>query len=118
MGESLEEKARAITNGAALWEATPGATIARELALTLDQIGQVHAMRRELERSLLQAECDVGTELLQPQRPADKTRLRGRLTTIDTERRRLALATQEQLMGLHQRLLAMLNKHGYLDDGD
>jgi hypothetical protein len=118
MGENIEERARLATRDRELWAATPGASVAREIALTLDQISQVRELRHELERNLLEAECDVDTELMQPQKQGDKARLRGRLAAIDTERRRLALTTQEQLMTLHQRLLGMLNQHGYLDDGN
>lgn len=118
VGEGLEERATKITSTATPWEASPGATIARQLALTLDEIRQVRGLHRQLEKRLLVQECYVDTDLLQPLQPAERAKLHGRLLTIEKERLRLVLTEQEQLRSLHERLLELLNKHAYLDHED
>jgi hypothetical protein len=92
--------------------------IARQLALTLDEIAQVRRLHRELERSLLVTECYIDTGLLQGPDPGERARLHAQLLTIATERRRLAMTKNDQLRALHQRLLELLNKQVYLGPDD
>jgi hypothetical protein len=114
LGEALEARALAVTSSTPLWRTNPVSVILRQLALTLDEIATVRAHHRAMLRELLRAECVVDTEMMQPYpQPGERARLQGRLFTIETERRRLAHATSEQLRILHQQLLALLNK--YLD---
>jgi len=111
----LEAHARRIVRVSAGWEAAPAASLARDLAVALAELDWCRALHRQLERSLLQAECLVDSELMQPQQqPGDRARLQGRLFSIEAERRRLTLARHDQLRELYQRLLALLNKYVYL----
>ena len=94
-----------------------------DLALTLHQIDRLRARGQEIGQSLLQAECYIGTELMQmeqrtprysPYRFPEREKLQRRLGRIDEERRRFSTSHAEKMASLHDRLLSLLNKHWHL----
>lgn len=103
-----------MTSATPLWEASPAGTLARQVALVLDELAQARGLHRQLELGLLRTECALDTELFQPLPPGDRARLQGHLLGLDAERRRLAMAEHEALRALHGRLLDLLNKYAYV----
>lgn len=94
------------------------------IALTLDQIESVRRTHKKLRSSLLRIECYIDTEIIQrepripvykDERIAERDMLRGRLLQIEQERRRLELIEQEKLRSLHDRLVALLTRDGYVE---
>jgi hypothetical protein len=115
ISKTLEARALAIVRVAALWQPSPASGITRQIALTLEELSRVRATHRALMDDLLRAECAVDTDLMQPIDPGERSRQQGRLFTIETERRRLQQATNDQLRALRHQLLDLLNKQQHLD---
>lgn len=99
------------------------AVLTREMALTLDQIKGLRVAHEKARKSLLRHECYLNTQILErmPQPPVyddprlpERDRLRDRIRTVEKERRRLLISEEDQLRPLHDRLLALLNKHDQL----
>lgn len=122
---SLEERARQIIDAAPepISEFSATSFFEEQLALTLDQIDKLRSRERELRHALLRAECEVETELLQmedrtprysPYRYPEREKLQRRLAQLAEEGRRLLLSQGEKMDGLHDRLLALLQKHRQL----
>lgn len=124
-GERLEAKAGAVIrhNRSDDREYSITWTLERELALTLSHINRARSLHQQLHRNLLRQECYIDTEIIQRQpripvytdeRLSERDRLRDRLRDIEKERRRLAVDYEAQLRSLHDRLLALLNRHTLL----
>ena len=97
--------------------------LAREMALTLDQLAGIRKVHDRVRQNLLRQECYLETEITQrePRPPVyadsrlpERDRLRDRLRVIEKERRKLLLTEEEQLRPLHDRLLTLLNRHDQL----
>ena len=123
---SLEERARNVVPTASRPARDFSATwlIAEQVALTLDQLDQLRRRGRELGNALLEAECDVETELMQmeqrtprysPYRYPEREKLQRRLARLAEEGRRLVIAQAEKLDSLQERLLSLLQKHRQLE---
>ena len=123
--ESLEERARVragrIEN--AQRNRTLSSGLEQAIALTLDQIESVRLVHKEIRRNLLRIECYIDTEIMQREpripvyrdgRLAERDMLRARLLNIEQERRRLELIEDEKLRSLHDRLMALMNREGYV----
>ncbi len=96
------------------------AILAKEVALTLDQIDGLRKAHGEARRSLRNQELYLDTEIIQrkPRPPVyedprlpERDRLRDRLRAVEKERRRLLMSEEEQLRPLHDRLLSLMNRH-------
>ena len=120
--QQLETRARGIANlvRAESWRATPSSTVSRDLSLALEAIDDFETLHRDLESSLVGAECFIGTELMRPLRDPDRIRLQSELLSIQAERRKLALARHHELGRLTYRVATLLKQHTYLavDDED
>ena len=122
--ETLEQKARQLTRNADRQrEATVGFIIEQEIALVVNHIDRLRAVHKNLHRSLLRIECYVDTEIIQrePREPvyidyrlAERDRLRNRLFKIEEERRKLAVAHEDKLQTLHERLLSLMHRQSQL----
>ena len=123
--ERLEERARVRTERIehAQRDRTLSSGLEQAIALTLDQIEGVRRVHKKLRRDLLRIECYIGTEILrrEPQIPVyedprlpERDMLRARLLKIGQERRRLELIEEEKLRSLHDRLLELMNREGYV----
>ena len=126
VGHDLESQAQTILRRARPPRdlGDPLDTIERELALILDQIDQARRLQRSLAGSLLRNECSIDTELMQmeartprysPYRYPEREKLQRRLLELERERRDHATSQVERLQALHQRLLALLNRHAALE---
>ena len=123
-GETLEEKARQLTDNAERQGAvTVGSIVEQEIVLVVNHIDRLRAMHENLHRSLLQIECYVDTEIIQrePREPvyidyrlAERDRLRNRLFKIEEERRKLAVAHEDKIQTLHDRLLSLMQRQSLL----
>ncbi len=123
-GETLEEKARQLTGNAEREGAvTVGSIVEQEIALVVNHIDRLRTVHKNLHRSLLQIECYVDTEIIQrePREPvyvdyrlAERDRLRNRLFKIEEERRKLAVAHEDKIQTLHDRLLSLMQRQSQL----
>ena len=125
--ERLEKRARAILKQRDR-NRQPSSTVTgleRQVALTLDQLAQTRTLHEDLRRSLLRQECYTDNELndmeqrtpkYSPYRFPEREKLQRRLIKFEEERRRLALKEDEQLRGIHDRLLELVNRHAVLGD--
>lgn len=119
--EQLEERARdALSvpvrqNGR--W--SPSSILEDEVALVLHQIDATRERERDTLDSLLEEECDIGSELLQmeartprysPYRFPEREKLQRRLGRLSQERRQFTMAQAEKLDGLHERLLGLVGR--------
>lgn len=93
------------------------------LAMTLSQINSVRTLHENLRRNLLRLETYIDTEVIQrePRPPVyedprlpERDMLRGRLLTIEAERRRLALDEHAKLQPLHEKLWALWQQHSQI----
>ena len=122
--ERLEERAREM-----LRESRQGngrdtiSALERELAMTVNHIDSARATHESLRRSLLQQELYLDTEIIQrtPRQPVhldprlpERDRLRDRLRELEKERRGRAVAKNETLRSLHDRLLDVMNRRDTL----
>ena len=122
--ETLEEKARQLTRNADRpREATVGSIVEHEIALVVNHIDRLRAVHKNLHHSLLRIECYVDTEIIQrePREPvyidyrlAERDRLRNRLFKIEEERRKLAVAHEDKIQTLHDRLLSLMQRQSLL----
>ena len=126
--ERLEERARIRSEGIenAPRNQTLSSGLEQAIALTLDQIESVRRVHKNIRRNLLRIECYIDTEIRQREpripvyrdgRIAERDMLRARLLQIEQERRRLELIEEEKLRSLHDRLLALMNREGYVGEG-
>ena len=124
--EKLEDRARGRILGIERvpWDSSPRGFIQRQLALTLNHIGRVRKLNDELVLRLLRMECYTDTELIHmeqrtprysPYRFPEREKLQRRLIKIEDERRKLAIAKEEKLQQLHDRLLDLMNKDGQIN---
>ncbi len=118
--ETLEQKVRSAVGEKAPGDTFVTATIHRQMALALDQLDQTRSLHDAFRRKLFRLECYVDTEILQigPREPVyiderwhDRQMLKRKLLFINNERRKLAMAEQEKLQALHDRLLSLWNKY-------
>ncbi len=125
--ERLEERARVRAGGVETTRSTRNlsAGLEQAIALTLDQIESVRRVHKKLRRDLLRIECYIDTEIMQrepripvykDERIAERDMLRGRLLNIGQERRRLELIEEEKLRSLYDRLVALMNREGYVGE--
>ncbi len=134
LAETLESRARQIARRQKKdsWDTSPVAMLEREIGLTLGHIENVRALHKTFGQGLLRAECTIDTHIMQltPHEPfypqyriiergglVNKIRfdkLSNRKLAVDEERRRLAIAREEKLESLHDRLLALLEKRATL----
>jgi len=93
------------------------------MALTLDQLDRTRSLHERIRKHLLRVECYIDTEILQisPREPVyiderwhDRQMLKRKLMLLDQERRRLAVAEEEKLQELHNRLLSLWTKYRQL----
>jgi len=93
------------------------------MALTLDQLDRTRDLHGRIKQHLLRVECYIDTEIIQiaPREPVyiderwhDRQALKRQLMLLDQERRRLALAEEEKLQGLHHRLLTLWSRYRQL----
>lgn len=118
VSKSLEEVAQSIVK-------TPpedlgvGKLIRQDIALTLEHLNRHRVHHQEQLRSLLKAECYIGTELREvyhctPKRSLeplpDRGRLRKQLMKVEQERRKSLGAYEEGLRGLNEKLLGLVQK--------
>lgn len=126
--ERLEERARVRTERIedAKRNRTLSSGLEQAIALALDQIESVRRVHKKLRRDLLRIECYIDTEIIQrePRNPvykddriAERDMLRARLLNIEQERRRLVLIEEEKLRSLHDRLVVLMNREGYVGEG-
>ena len=123
-GDTLEERARRLTGDAIRDPGTTvGSIVEQEIALVLNHIDRLRAVHKNVHRSLLQIECYVDTEIIQrePREPvyidyrlAERDRLRNRLLKIEEERRKLAVAHEDKIQTLHDRLLSLMQRQSQL----
>ena len=121
-GESLEDKAQSIV-GDIKEERVAPSFVDDDIALTLDHLARIRDLHNQLRHRLVRLECYVDTEIIQrsPRPPfyyddrlEERDRLRNKLFKIEEQRRKLAITEEEKLQALHDRLLALMNKHGQL----
>lgn len=122
----LEEKACDIAaTPVERYDSFVGALLRSDIALLLDQVEKLKSNTKEINRSLLEAECEIGTELIQmeqrtprysPYRFPEREKLQRRLGEIHKERRQLRLTLDDKLDSFHDRLLSLIKKHRQLSD--
>lgn len=124
--ERLEERARDALSSPLSRDAegfSVSSVLEDEIALMLHQIDRLRARGENMRQSLLHEECDIGTELLQmeqrtprysPYRYPEREKLQRRRGRIKEQQRNLAMAHDQRLDTLHDRLLSLLNKHRQL----
>ena len=124
----LETTARAIREKAAVptAEATPASVLELQIAFWSEALDQTRAHHRDLLRSILRAECYVGTDLMQldSYAPAKiwhhrfdaRDNLKNKLLQLDAERRRLAATHDRDVRDVRARLLDLLVQHAFLRD--
>jgi hypothetical protein len=121
LGDRIEEEAALVAGNleGRLQDDSLPSSIEQQIALTLEQLQQVRALHKDLERNLLQLECMVDTDILQLEpRPLDSVdqhreqrfSLKNRLLKIDAERRALARVQLEKEQALHEKLLTLLRR--------
>ena len=127
-GDRLEERARGIlaTRDApdVINDSPVMLGVEREIALALEHMERTRALHQELRRNLLRHECYLSTEILQREprghqvyhdyRLPERDRLRDRLRELERERRHLAMVEEDQMRGLRDRLLVLLNRSAML----
>ena len=109
----LHRKARSIVEKQSpqLWDSSPRSLIARQLALTLEELERTREMHRQLMLGHLRAECELDTALLQPPRgPEERHRLQAQLIRLQMHRRDLALQEHQSMSQLTHRLLEFVNR--------
>lgn len=126
--ERLEQRARSLTERRRdeTDERTLSSMLRGDIALTVNQIDDLRRLHERLRRNLLRIECYIQTEITQrePREPvyedrriAERDMLRARLLNIEQERRRLAISEADRLQALHGRLLGLMNKRSYVEEG-
>lgn len=124
--KSLEEKAEHLASvpKQERWDKSIPSIVRREIALTVDQINRQRDAHRKQMQKLFQAECSVGTDLMQlqqripqytPYHFPEKEKFKKRLFEIDKERRNLNLRLEKETRGLEEKLLDLVNRHEQLD---
>ncbi len=120
--ETLEKKARRLKAGLKQdsWDLSLPSIIKREIALTVDQIDQTRKLRDDQLDSLHKNECDINTELIQMEdrtpkysshKYPEREKFLRSLQSIEAERRKTKVHTEDKLRSLENRLLALMNKH-------
>ena len=123
--QRLVTRAKQIADGleGKLWNTSAPSIIEREIALTLRKIDRLHALHETLKRSLLTFEYYVHKEYATLNRRLgykardiffEQGNLKWKLLEIGKERRRLTLVEEQELQGLHDQLLSLVNKHRQL----
>lgn len=97
-------------SSAQLWDSSPRSLIARQLALTLEELDSARETYEHVRLGLLAAECELGTALLQPQQSGDRLRLQGQILRLQEQRQDFALRRSEQENDLARRLLELVNR--------
>lgn len=119
---ALEAEAQAIAARSS--DSSITGVLRREIALTLEHIERVRALRESQNLGLVRVECYTNTELMQmeqrtprysPDRYPEREKFQRRLMRIGEERRRLDSSTDERMRQLHDRLLTLLNRHAQLE---
>jgi hypothetical protein len=125
-GKTLEDKANQLASerGVLQWETSIPAILRREIALTVEQLGQLRFLRQDQYRQLLRMECDINTEIMQhrqviprhaPPHFPEEQKLKQRLFDIEKEQRNLTIRHHDKKQTLEDRLLNLINKHEQLD---
>jgi len=120
--KALEKKARQLKAGLKQdnWDLSLPSMIKREIALTVDQIDQMRKLREDQLNSLQKNECDINTELMQmedrtpkysPEKYPEREKFMRSLFSIEAERRRVEVYTEQRLRLLEKQLLILMNKH-------
>lgn len=120
LADRLRRKAQAIVEKQSpqLWESSPRSLIARQLALTLEELERAEEAHRRLKLGLLRAECNLDAVLMQPHGAGERLRIQSQLLTLEARRRELSLQEQERLSELTHRLLELVNRYVHVSPGD
>ena len=121
----LERRAQRIVRAHRTPSGEPGVAhvVVQEIALILDQIEGHRALDQRLKHELLEAECSIGTELIQmeqrtprysPYRFPEREKFQRQLRRVGEERRRLALTYEQLIQRLHDRLVGLVARHELL----
>ncbi len=98
--------------------------VEHELGLVLAQLDRLRMLHRDADARFVDAECDIGTELLQmdavrwwyldsrEERWRDRQRLKARRAALHLERLRSGVALEQQVRALEDRLLTLVHRHG------
>ena len=125
-GDTLEQRARQVAGKVsnAVDErdglpGEPGATLEREVALTVGQLDRTRELHREMMGRLLQMEVYIDTELAMVEgstigyaasNPQKGHNLRDKLLQMEVERQRQTFAYEEKIQKLHERLMVQVNR--------
>lgn len=121
--DNLEQRARDAISSRPSWEVegfSASSILKDELALTLHQLGGLRARGKKIEESLFHEESEINTELMQmeqrtprysPYRYPEREKLQRRRGRIKEQQRSLAIAHNQRLDALQDRLLSSLSKH-------
>jgi len=120
LASRLRRKAQAIVEkqSTQLWDSSPRSLIARQLALTLEELQQMKEVNRRVHLGLLRAECEIDTALLQPTDNGDRPRLQAQLFKLQQHRRELALQEHQHLSDLSRRILELVNRWVHVSGED
>lgn len=123
LARRLRRKAKAIIEKHVphLWDSSPRSLIARQLALTLEELDQAREVQRSLELGMLRVECELDTALMQPHGPSERMRVQSQLVSLQTKRQELSIQGHSRTNEVTQRLLELVNRYVYLtplDDRD
>ena len=119
----LQNRAKRLVRSSAMrnWDSAPSDIVRREVALTLDHIKRVTTLDDELEYKKLKIESYIGTQFIRmkynrlPNYEQIKYQLHRQLQELELERWKHTVRKEEQLQGLREKLMSLMNKHGQLD---
>lgn len=126
--DDLEQRARDAISSRSSWEVegfSASSILKDEMALMLHQLSGLRARGKEIEESLLQEESEINTELMQmeqrtprysPYRYPEREKLHRRRSRIKEQQRNLAIAHDQRLDMLHEKLLSLLSRHWQVRD--
>ena len=121
--DTLEQRARDAISSCSSWEVegfSASSILKDEMALTLHQLSGLRARGKKIEESLLREESEINTELMQmeqrtprysPYRYPEREKMQRRRSRIKEQQRNLAIAHDQRLATLHERLLSLVGKH-------
>ncbi len=108
----LRRKAETIVerHRAQIWDSSPRTLVARQIALTLEELDGLREARQSVHDTLLQAEAEFGTAMLQAAPAADRLRMQAQVLRLTERRQDFAASSSRGEAELAQRLLELVNR--------